>query len=57
MYKHCLHHLPSSEKPKLNPRCMQKRNQLANKLLGIDFKQCMFIGKANERPEYSKESC
>ena len=38
IYKHCLHHLPSSEKPKLNSGCIQKHNQLVNKLLGIDFK-------------------
>ena len=56
MYKHRLHHLPSGEKPELNPRCMQKRNQLANELLRMDFKQYMFIDEANERSKYSKES-
>ena len=57
MYEYRLHHLPGGEKPELNLECMQKRNQLVNELLRMDFKQCVFIDEANERSEYGKESC
>jgi hypothetical protein len=57
MYEQRLYHLPGGEKPELNPGCIQKRNQLVNELLRIDFKQCVFIDEANKRSKYGKESC
>jgi hypothetical protein len=56
MYKHRQHYLPGGEKPELNPKYMLKRNKLAEELLAIDIKQCVFINKANERSEYRKQS-
>jgi hypothetical protein len=57
IYEYRLHYFPGGENPELNPECMYKRNQLAEELLSMDFRQCVFIDKANERSEYSKESC
>jgi hypothetical protein len=57
MYKHRLHHLPGGEKPKLNPRCMHKRNELTKQLLEMDFRQNVFINKANKRSEYGMKKC